>query len=189
VIWRRAAFVSTCALAALIVIRPWAERAEAVVISEASPQVGTTNTVCLATFVTATYGATTQTWLTANPPYNGANGWWKFTFPWSYTFNCNIAANPNCSVCRYQEVSYWSTRSNQWIVAWSGTTTTVSDSGNCGTTNTITLTTSYDYPYKAGTSMEITYYFAPFDPSVAATCNGQNYFEQVTQWTIPADGP
>ncbi len=38
--------------------------------------------------------------------------------------------------------------------------------------------------------MQVTWYFAEYEPSISSDCTGQDYFaNHAEQWTTPANGP
>ena len=146
---------------------------------------------CLATFVSVDVSPYTKTWITNGVITNGFTKWWQFQWQWSYVYTCSNGNTSNCKVCNTIEIDYQNNNSNwNWIVASGGIINGSPDSSDCNTTNTISKTTTYSYPYQAGTNMRAIWKFAPFDPSVSNDCFGQDYMEPYeVDWTIPANGP
>jgi len=143
-------------------------------------------------------GFVSKTWTTGRPPTQDypqpglyVTAWWEFVFQMQYQFNCGGGNDSsNCKICRYTTVDYFSSTNNSWIQAPMGFDGYYSDTGDCQSTMTLTLQTTYDYPIKAGTSLQITWYGALYDPMIGACNNGEEYQElQVYQYTVPADGP
>ena len=133
----------------------------------------------------------TKAWSANNvPPINGKSSFWVFTWNWSYNFTCSDATSSACQMCHYVEIDYVSPVDGKWYVAFGGIINGPSDSGNCNQGYTKTYNTTYPAPYKAGTTMRAIWYFAPLNPSISTTCNGQDYVDGFEyQWDIPPDGP
>jgi hypothetical protein len=143
---------------------------------------------CLATFVAATIPLPAATWIAPAAP---TPGYWQIAWRgWSYVFDCGGAVFDMCKMCSYTEITYLSVR-KQWIIAPSGVIRNPTGHGGCGMRTTVTLTTTWGVPIRAGTVMRAEWYFADFDPMLSDDCTGQaqDYIlRSRIQWTTPANG-
>jgi hypothetical protein len=109
------------------------------------------------------------------------------TIKWHYRFTCTTGDPSACSTCYRAEVYYWS--NGGWVVAPGGTEAPGSVSGECTSTYTQKLMTSYSWPpppgpIKSGVLIRVVLLAAAWDPSLPGGCDDQVYEVQGTD-TFP----